>query len=494
MAPKFAKSSKSKKKSLALVVSILEMAKGQKRKAQTNMSKGQSKKKKGELSSTTAQERNTLYFKVDTSQERYNLDFSLRKILNGRWVDYGFFDSHHFELSMKMDNLGIIKSKKHVLMVSTRDSSKLKLKGKKVMKKNKAKHNKGEAKPRGVQIRDVPKGKCFHCGKDGHWKRNCPVFIAIKKKGNASKLETRSEVCLFVGYPKGIKGDLFYNPNEQKEEQDPNTYKEAEADIDVSRWQTTMKAKIESMYSNQVWELVDPPINVKPISWALSAIKVWLSHNFDMKDLGEVSYILGIKLMRDRKNRMLGLSQAAYIDKMLVKTGDYVLIYESEDLTPIGYSDSDFQLDRDSRKSTSYYMFTMGGRAISWRSVKQSFIVDSTIEAEYIAACEAAKEAVWLKKFLLELGVVPLAKGPIIIYCDNSATIAQFKNPRDHKKGKHIERKYHLIREIAQRGDSAVTKIASAENLADPFTKTLTIKIFESHVQVFGLRCNRSWL
>ena len=52
---------------------------------------------------------------------------------------------------------------------------------------------------------------------------------------------------------------------------------------------------------------------------ALSAVKVWLSHNFDMKDLGEVSYIVGIKLMRDRKNRMLILSQAAYIDKMLVK-------------------------------------------------------------------------------------------------------------------------------------------------------------------------------
>ena len=50
-----------------------------------------------------------------------------------------------------------------------------------------------------------------------------------------------------------------------QEEQDPNTYKEAQADIDVSHWQTAMKAEMESMYSNQVWELVDPPINVKPI-------------------------------------------------------------------------------------------------------------------------------------------------------------------------------------------------------------------------------------
>ena len=127
-------------------------------------------------------------------------------------------------------------------------------------------------------------------------------------------------------------------------------------------------------------------------------------------------------------------------------------------------------------------MFTLGGRAISLRSVKQSCIVDSTMKAEYIAACELGKEVVWLEKFLLKLEVVLLAKDIIILHCDNSATIAQSKDPRGHKKGKHIEQKYHHIREIAQREDIVVTKIASAENLPDPFTTTLTIKIFESYV------------
>ncbi|GFS42025.1 hypothetical protein Acr_00g0077790 [Actinidia rufa] len=89
---------------------------------------------------------------------------------------------------------GIIKSKKYVLMVFARGSSELKLKGKKVMKKNKAKHvNKGETKPRGVQIRDLTKGKCFHYGKDGHWKRNCPTFIASKKQGMIESLV--AETC-----------------------------------------------------------------------------------------------------------------------------------------------------------------------------------------------------------------------------------------------------------------------------------------------------------
>ena len=238
----------------------------------------------------------------------------------------------------------------------------------------------------------------------------------------------------------------------------------------------------------------------------LSTVKVWLAKTFDMKDLGEASYILGIKLHRDRKNRMIGLSQAAYIDKVLVRfamqdskkgitpfrhgvhlskdqcpktpqekeqmrevpyasavgsliysmlctrpdichavglvsryqsnpgpdhwtavkcilkylrrTRDYMLIYGSDELIPVGYTDSDFMSDKDSRKSTSGYVFMLGGGAISWRSIKQECTADSTSEAEYVAACEAAKEAVWLKRFLMELGVVPLARQPLIVYCD----------------------------------------------------------------------------
>ena len=86
-----------------------------------------------------------------------------------------------------------------------------------------------------------------------------------------------------------------------------------------------------------------------------------------------------------------------------------MLVYQDESLVPIGYTDSDFQSDKESKKSTSGYVFNLGGGAISWRSVKQSSTVDSTMEAEYIAASEAAKEAVWLKNFLLDLEVVPSA-------------------------------------------------------------------------------------
>ena len=67
------------------------------------------------------------------------------------------------------------------------------------------------------------------------------------------------------------------------------------------------------------------------------------------------------------------------------------------------------------------------------------------MEAEYIAACEVAKEAVWLRKFFTDLEVVPDMDEPLVLYCDNSGAVA---NSRSHKRGKHMERKYHLIREI----------------------------------------------
>ena len=83
-----------------------------------------------------------------------------------------------------------------------------------------------------------------------------------------------------------------------------------------------------------------------------------------------------------------------HILKYLRRTKDYMLVYSGSDLNLLGYTDSDFQADKDSRKSTSGSMFTLNGGAVVWRSIKQSSIADSTIEAEYIAASEAAKEAV----------------------------------------------------------------------------------------------------
>ena len=108
--------------------------------------------------------------------------------------------------------------------------------------------------------------------------------------------------------------------------------------------------------------------------------------------------------------------------------------------------------------------------------------------AEYIAASKVAKETVRLKNFLSNLEVVPNMDGPITLYCDNSGGVINSKELRNHKRGKHIERKYHLIREIVNRGDVTVTKIPILDNLVDPFTKTLSEKQFFKHVEEMGLK------
>ena len=110
---------------------------------------------------------------------------------------------------------------------------------------------------------------------------------------------------------------------------------------------------------------------------------------------------------------------------------------------------------------------------MSWKSSKQETVADSTTEAKYIAASEAAKEAVWIRKFISELGVVPSASSPMDLYCDNSGAIAQANEPRSHQKSKHILQHYHLIREIIDRGDVNICKVHMDLNIVDSLMKAL---------------------
>ena len=113
-----------------------------------------------------------------------------------------------------------------------------------------------------------------------------------------------------------------------------------------------------------------------------------------------------------------------HILKYLRRTKDYMLMYGRDELIQISYTDIDFMPEKELRRSTFGHVFTLGGGAVSWRSIKQKCNVDSTTETEYIVACEATKEAVWIKKFLMELGVVPASLSPITLYCDNKGSVA----------------------------------------------------------------------
>ena len=130
----------------------------------------------------------------------------------------------------------------------------------------------------------------------------------------------------------------------------------------------------------------------------------------------------------------------------------------------------------------------MNGGTVIKKSSKKSTIADSTIEAEYIAASDAAKEAVWIKKFIKALGVVPSIADPVDLYCDNNGAIAQAKEPRSHQRSKHIRRRYHLIREIIDRGDVKICRVPPNDNVADPLTKPLPQSKHDGHTRALGIR------
>ncbi|TYK19425.1 gag/pol protein [Cucumis melo var. makuwa] len=401
---------------------------------------------------------------------------------------------------------------------------------------------------------------------------------------NPKKLEPRSRLCQFVGYPKETRGGLFFDPQENRvfvstnatfleedhmrdhkprsklvlneatdgsirvvDEVGPSStvdettisgltetqvvipddgvedlfsYKQTMNDVDKDQWVKAMDLEMESMYFNSVWELAGLPEGSTRILlsiatfydyeiWQMDVKTAFLNGNLEesifmsqpegfitqgnlmyvmLYTRPDICYAVGIVSRYQSNPGLDHWTAVKIILKYLRRTRDYMLVYGAKDLILTGYTDFDFQTDKDSRKSTSRSVFTLNGGAVVWRSIKQGCIADSTMEAEYVVACEAAKEAVWLRKFLHDLEVVPNMNLSITLYCDNNGTVANSKEPRSHKQGKHVERKYHLIREIMQREDVIVTKIASEHNITYPFTKTLTTKVFEGHLESLGLR------
>lgn len=139
----------------------------------------------------------------------------------------------------------------------------------------------------------------------------------------------------------------------------------------------------------------------------------------------------------------------------------------------VGFTDADMAGDVDSRKSTSGYLITFSGGAVSWQSRLQKCVALSTTEAEYIAITEASKELLWMKKFLQELG---LEQDKYILYCDSQSAIHLSKNPTFHARSKHIEVRYHWIRDALEMKKLQLDKIHTDENGSDMMTKPLPME------------------
>jgi hypothetical protein len=166
-----------------------------------------------------------------------------------------------------------------------------------------------------------------------------------------------------------------------------------------------------------------------------------------------------------------------------------MLTYKRTDSLEIeGYSDADYAGYVDERKSTSGYVFTLAGGAISWKSFKQSITAPSTMVAEYVACYEASGQANWLKKFIPGLRVVDSIQRPLRMYCDNEPAVFYAHNNKSSDAGKHIDIKYYVVKDRIQDHTISLEHISTKRMLADPLTKGLPPSVFSEHVAGMGLR------
>ena len=143
-------------------------------------------------------------------------------------------------------------------------------------------------------------------------------------------------------------------------------------------------------------------------------------------------------------------------------------------LYPSLFSDASFASDIDSKKSVSAYVSYVGGGPVSWKSKVQSTTALSSCESEYIALCAAAQEAVHLKGLFLEL-VSEVIDTPVVIYEDNMSTIQVSKNPVLHERQKHVEVKYHYVRECVAELRIQVRYLGTRLMIADLLTKAFQV-------------------
>ena len=205
---------------------------------------------------------------------------------------------------------------------------------------------------------------------------------------------------------------------------------------------------------------------VTPTVMGLKLSKEENSRDFDPKTyksiVGSLMYLTATRLdiMHDVSliSRFMERPKEAYwqADKRTLRhvngtKGFGILYSSSESFILTGYTDSDWDGSVDDQKSTSGYVFHLGSGAVSWASKKKPIVALSTAEAEYVAATTTACQAVWLRRVLKDL-CHEQEKGTTI-YCGNSSMIALSKNLVFHKRTKHIDTKFHFIRELINIGE-----------------------------------------
>ena len=151
----------------------------------------------------------------------------------------------------------------------------------------------------------------------------------------------------------------------------------------------------------------------------------------------------------------------------------------------VGFSDADWAGNLDDRRSTSGNLFLLSNAPVSWQSKKQSNVTLSTTEAEYVALSSATQELVWLHRLLSDIGEV--FQDPTVLYEDNQGAISVANNPIIHARTKHIDIRYHFVREKVEDGTIQLKYCPTDEMIADILTKPLPTQCFVKFRELMGV-------
>jgi hypothetical protein len=205
----------------------------------------------------------------------------------------------------------------------------------------------------------------------------------------------------------------------------------------------------------------------------------------------DLAFVIGI-LGRYQSN--LGIEHWRMIKKALryvQGTKGLMLTYRRYDSLHLeGHSDSDFVGDVDDRKSTSEYVFTLAGEAISWKSSKQTVTASSMMYAKFVACYEATGQVNWLKKFMPKLKVVDDIHRSLKLYCDNELAVTYTHNTRSSNATKHIGIKFYVVKDKVRDHAISPEHLSTKKMLVDPLTKGLPPNMFREHLIGMGLREN----
>jgi hypothetical protein len=201
-----------------------------------------------------------------------------------------------------------------------------------------------------------------------------------------------------------------------------------------------------------------------------------------------LSYFAGVLARYISKWNFEHYKAAKHLLRYIRGTSDLCLTFDANAGKQIvlGYADADWGGDLDTRRSTTGYVFKVFGGIVAWKSKRQSTVALSTMEAEYMSSADAARQAIWLRLWLDDIGH-GLGDDALPILNDNNGAIALAKNPVSHERSKHIGLRHRFLREKVEEKVISLDHVRSAENLADLLTKSLPRETFDRLRDMLGM-------